>query len=79
LKDFEAVNIDALSSESLKRWNKWIGGLDATFDRATRAIDSGRRLLTKSNLIPLAQFTVSREESAAFEKFMASLPTESAA
>jgi hypothetical protein len=54
IKKFEEESIDALSYESLRKWAKWIGTIDATIDKASASIASGRRLLSPENLEPFA-------------------------
>lgn len=55
LQVFEELKVDSLSSESLRRWNKWVNAIEPTLDRASSSIEAGRRLLRRQNLQPLQQ------------------------
>jgi hypothetical protein len=71
LKDLNDINIDVLTYEQLRKWSQWIGALDATFERASAAVDSGRKLLTQHNLLPLAESArLNTIERDAFVKFL---------
>lgn len=65
LKAFEQLSIDNLNSAMLTRWNKWVTSVDPTLNRATAAVESGRRLLRRENLeqlIPLLKDIESLEK-----------------
>jgi hypothetical protein len=76
LKELNEVNIDELTFEQLRRWSRWLGTLDATFERAAQAVSSGRKLLTQDNLSPLAEAAgLTTEDHRQFLKFLRQYPT----
>jgi hypothetical protein len=75
LKQLNAIGIDGLGYEQLRGWSRWIGGLDAVFDRALQAIRSGQALLTKENLTPLVEAAaLNTEEREQFLRFLRQYP-----
>lgn len=77
LKVLTETDIDALSYEQLAKWSRWLGGLDATLERAGVAVRNGRVLLTQANLNPLSDAAgLSTEELAAYSKYLKQLPKE---
>ena len=73
LRAFEELKIDGLNSASLSRWNKWIGTVDPTLERASVAIEAGRRLLRVENLQPLVQLLRDKEQTERMKKYIMSV------
>jgi len=73
LRTFEELEIDTLNSASLSRWNKWIGTVDPTVERASTAVEAGRRLLRAENLQPLVQLLQDKEQAQRMKKYIASI------
>lgn len=77
LKLLGDTNIDALSFEDLRKWSKWLGSLDALFERATQSVKSGRMLLTQANLGTLSDAaSLSTEEHSMLGAYLRTLPRE---
>jgi hypothetical protein len=75
LKAVNELAIDSVGYEQLRGWSRWIGGLDAVFERALQAVRSGRTLLTKENLSPLAEAAaLNTDEREHFLKFLRQYP-----
>lgn len=74
LQAFEELKVDNLSSEALRRWNKWINTLDPALEQAKMSIEAGRRLLRRENLQPLQQLLRDREQTERLRKFLNMLP-----
>ena len=75
LKTFAGLDIDSLSYEQLAKWSKWIGTIEATVDRAKSAVDSGRKLLTRQNLIQFSDaLDISTDEHRQLESHIRALP-----
>ncbi len=75
LKELNEIQIDSLTYEQLSKWSRWLGALDAILDRATDAIQSGRRFLTQENLLPLADAAdVNTEDNDRYIKFLRQYP-----
>lgn len=76
IQNFETINIDVMSRAELRKFAKWAGSTDSTFDRAVDSLGSARRFLTVQNLEPFTQ-VVSEEGGAAFAKFLRKLDSDS--
>lgn len=76
LQSFEERKVDILSSESLRRWNKWVNGIEPAIERAASSIAAGRRLLRRDNLQPLQQLLRDREQADRMRKFLNTLPAD---
>lgn len=80
LRQLESVNIDTLDGESLRKWARWISGVDETAERAAAAIEKGQRLLTNSNLFPFGDATdLSTQDLQLFKRYLKQLPNGRAA
>ena len=75
LKEFEDQSIDLLAFEPLRRWAKWIGGVENTLQRAASSVESGRKLLRAENLEPFSRIIRERQNEAIFQKYLQSLST----
>jgi len=76
IQAFEGLNVDELSSRALTHWNKWAGSIEPKLERASLAVDTGRRLLTTENLSVLLQVSSDREQLERTKKFLKSLADE---
>ena len=75
IKALNAANIDTLTYEQLRKWSKWLGGLEAVLDWAVQTVRSGRVLLRQSNLSPLSEAVeLNTEDHQHFHKFLKHLP-----
>ncbi len=73
LRDFESLEIDSMTSGALSHWNKWVTSIEPTLDRATAAVEAGRRLLRLENLQPLLSLLDERDQIDMMKKYLASL------
>lgn len=71
--EFRDLEIDSLTHSELKRWAKWVAGVEATLERAAIIVSSGRTLLTAENLDPLLQTLATSAEMTQFRAFLRSL------
>lgn len=76
IQAFEVLTVDELSSRSLTHWNKWAGSIEPKLERASLAVDAGRRLLTAENLSVLLQVTSDKGQVERTKKFLKSLADE---
>lgn len=70
LKSFEDQDIDSMGFEALRQWAKWIGTIEATLERATQAVASGRRLLQTGNLQPLGQILRDTKDASLLRQYL---------
>ena len=75
LRAFEELKIDALSSASLTRWNKWVAGVDPALERAAAAVEAGRRLLRPENLELLVRLLQDTESTERMKKYILGVGT----
>ncbi|OQZ07365.1 MAG: hypothetical protein B6D36_00310 [Planctomycetes bacterium UTPLA1] len=73
IKEFEVLDIDTLSFESLRKWAKWTDTVAATIDTATDAVVRGRKLLMRGNLEPFARILRDADDDGQFRRFLNSL------
>lgn len=76
IKTFDEEDIDSMSYERLRKWAKWIGTIDGTLERASKVIESGRRLLNSENLQPLETILRDKGDIALFRKYLKLLERE---
>lgn len=57
LKEFQGVQIDALTYGELRNWVKWVDSVDPTLEQVVASIEWGRKLLNSENLSPLLKIT----------------------
>jgi hypothetical protein len=62
-----------MSFKQLRSWAKWVGGVPATFERATTAVASGRRLLRSENLAPLEALISDAKDRTTFRAYLRTL------
>ncbi|MET3135445.1 hypothetical protein AAKU55_005755 [Oxalobacteraceae bacterium GrIS 1.11] len=73
-KTFRRKDIDIMSFLELTRWKKWVTSVDATFEAAWAAVGFGRLLLTRENLVALADIGgLEKDDRDSLEVFFASL------
>lgn len=73
IKEFSALNIDALTHVELSRWAKWAGAVDLQLENAAAAADLGRRLLTPPNLAPFESVLTNAQDVSMFRAYLRSL------
>lgn len=74
IKELNEINIDSLTFEQLRKWSRWLGELDEVIERATRAVRTGRLLLTQENLLRFSDAVgLNTEEHQLFLKYLKQL------
>jgi hypothetical protein len=77
IKELDALNVDSLSYEALRKWSRWISGVEAVLERAAASIEKGRRLLTGANLAPFGDAVgLNTEDLLQFQKYLKQLPQQ---
>lgn len=70
LREFKNQDIDTLRYSGLKHWVKWADSVEATLEQAERAVEQGRKLLTKDNLSAFLEVATERENIDQFHKYL---------
>lgn len=74
IKEFERFSIDTMNRDELRRFAKWAGTTEATYDKAVESLSTARRFLTISNLQPISE-VLSTDGATAFNGFLRELST----
>ncbi|MFM0153108.1 hypothetical protein [Paraburkholderia sediminicola] len=70
IKEFSALNVDALTHVELSRWTKWTGAVDLQLERAAAAVDLGCHLLTATNLMPFESILANAQDISIFRAYL---------
>lgn len=73
IKQFREKDIDSLTYEELNYWVKWVGTVEITLERAKSAVESGKRLLSPSNLSPFVKVLTKQGDINSFGDFLKGL------
>ncbi len=73
IREFRDLENDDLTHSELKRWAKWVAGVELTLERAVAIIAAGQSLLTAANLDPLLQALATAADKSQFRTFLRSL------
>lgn len=73
IREFRDLEIDSLTHSELKRWVKWVTGVEVTLERSAVIVNSGKALLTAKNLDPLLRALATSAEKTQFREFLRSL------
>lgn len=72
VKAFEAFDIDVMTRAELRKFAKWAGTVESTFERSVQALEIAKQFLTDQNLKPLLT-VLSDDAKPAFTRYLAGL------
>lgn len=73
IKAFKEKEIDSLTYEDLRRWTKWVSSVEATLEKAAKALAHGNAFLSPANLEPFLKVLSKREEISLFRSYLREL------
>jgi hypothetical protein len=73
LREFEGLNIDTMSYETLRSWVQWVSTIERTIDHGNEVVAHGLKLLQPQNVQPLFQVLASQEDKNIFRAFIKNL------